>query len=295
MRDSLSIRRGSEPAWLKPCLIALGLFLTFFLLLVPLGTVFYEAFKLGGRVFWANVIQKDMLRAFGLTLFTALLTVPVNIVFGVMAAWCVTKFQFPGKKLLVSLIDLPFSISPIVAGVIYLMLYGMRGWFGPWLDEHNIKLMFAVPGIVMVTIFVTCPFVARELIPLMQVQGTEDEEAALVLGANGWQTFYRVTLPNIRWALIYGAILCNARAIGEFGAVSVVSGHIQGETNTLPLQVELLYHGYDAASVAGAFVAAVLLICLALLTLVAKALTQQRVKEVSAASQAAISKADQAF
>jgi sulfate transport system permease protein len=195
----------------------------------------------------------------------------------VLAAWCVTKYQFPGKKLLISLIELPFSISPIVAGVIYLMLYGAKGWFGPWLDEYQIKLMFAVPGIVMVTIFVTCPFVARELIPLMQTQGTDDEEAALVLGANGWQIFFRVTLPNIRWALIYGAILCNARAIGEFGAVSVVSGHIQGETNTLPLQVELLYHDYNAA---GAFAAAVILIGLALLTLVAKGITEWKMKGI---------------
>jgi sulfate transport system permease protein len=211
-----------------------------------------------------------------LTLITALIAVPLNLVFGLAAAWSIAKFEFPGKSLLITLIDLPFSVSPVVSGLIYVLMFGAQGWFGPWLQEHDIKLIFAVPGIVLATIFVTFPFIARELIPLMQAQGTEEEEAALVLGASGWQTFWHVTLPNIRWGLLYGVILCNARAMGEFGAVSVVSGHIRGMTNTLPLHVEILYNEYNSAA---AFAVASLLACLALVTLAAKTFLEWHLKQ----------------
>ena len=256
-----------EPAWVRWTLIALALAFLLGFLFLPLAVVFSQAFSKGLAVFWSALTEENALLAARLTLITALIAVPLNLVFGVAAAWCIAKFEFPGKSLLITLIDLPFSVSPVVSGLIYVLLFGLQGWFGPWLQAHDIKLIFAVPGIVLATIFVTFPFVARELIPLMQAQGTEEEEAALVLGASGWQTFRHVTLPNIRWGLLYGVVLCNARAMGEFGAVSVVSGHIRGLTNTLPLHVEILYNEYNAAA---AFAVASLLACLALVTLAAK-------------------------
>ena len=226
-----------------------------------------RAFAKGWETYVSALTDPMALAAIKLTLLVALITVPLNTVFGVAAAWAIAKFEFPGKNLLTTLIDLPFSVSPVVSGLIYVLLFGMQGWLGPWLAEHGIKLIFAVPGIVLATIFVTVPFVARELIPLMQAQGGEEEEAALVLGASGWQTFLHVTLPNIRWGLLYGVILCNARAMGEFGAVSVVSGHIRGATNTIPLHVEILYNEYNSAA---AFAVASLLAMLALVTLALK-------------------------
>ena len=222
----------------------------------------------GLAVFRANLLHAETLHAVWLTVLTALVVVPLNILFGVAAAWAITKFEFPGKRLLLTTIDIPFSVSPIVAGVCYLLLYGSNGLFGPWLEAADVRVMFSVPAIMLVTLFVTSPFVARELIPLMQVQGRDQEEVAATLGASGWQIFRRVTLPNIKWALLYGAVLCNARAMGEFGAVSVVSGNIRGETNTLPLQVQLLYHDYNAT---GAFAAATILTLLAFVTLILKA------------------------
>lgn len=229
-----------DALWVK--LVVLGVGLTFFtvFLLLPLIAVFAEAFRKGIDVYFAALVEPDALSAIWLTLIAAGLSVPLNLLFGLSAAWAVAKFQFPGKNLLITLIDLPFSVSPVVSGLIYVLVFGLQGWFGPWLREHDIKIIFAVPGIVLATIFVTFPFIARELIPLMQAQGRDEEEAAVSLGASGLQTFWRVTLPNIKWALIYGVILCNARAMGEFGAVSVVSGHIRGETNTMPLHVEIL-------------------------------------------------------
>ncbi len=256
-----------EPAWVRWTLIALALAFLLGFLFLPLAVVFSQAFSKGLAVFWSALTEENALLAARLTLITALIAVPLNLVFGVAAAWCIAKFEFPGKSLLITLIDLPFSVSPVVSGLVYVLLFGAQGWFGPWLQTHDIKLIFAVPGIVLATIFVTFPFVARELIPLMQAQGTEEEEAALVLGASGWLTFRHVTLPNIRWGLLYGVVLCNARAMGEFGAVSVVSGHIRGLTNTLPLHVEILYNEYNAAA---AFAVASLLACLALVTLAAK-------------------------
>jgi sulfate transport system permease protein len=237
-----------EPAWVRWTLIGLALaFLTLFLF-VPLISVFYEALRKGVAVYLASIFEPDALSAIKLTLIAAGIAVPLNVVFGVAAAWAIAKFEFRGKNLLVTLIDLPFSVSPVVSGLIYVLIFGLQGWLGPWLAEHDLNIIFAVPGIVLATIFVTFPFVARELIPLMQAQGTEEEEAAAVLGASGWQIFFRVTLPNIKWGLLYGAILCNARAMGEFGAVSVVSGHIRGSTNTMPLHVEILYNEYNFAA-----------------------------------------------
>ncbi len=237
-------------------------------LLLPLIAIFAQAFAEGVAIFWNNLSDEYTLAAIGLTLLVTALTIPVNLVFGVFLAWLVTRFEFPGRRLLQTLIDIPFAVSPVVAGLVYLLLYGSSGWVGSWLDGYDIQLMFAWPGIVLVTIFVTCPFVARELIPLMQAQGALEEEAAVTLGASGWTIFRRVTLPNIKWALLYGVILTNARAVGEFGAVSVVSGSIRGETNTLPLHVELLYQDYNTV---GAFTAAALLALIALFTLAAKA------------------------
>ena len=254
--------------------VALG-FLTLFLF-VPLAAVFHEALKKGLDVYWRAIIDPDALSAIRLTLLAAAIAVPLNVVFGVAAAWAIAKFDFPGKNVLVTLIDLPFSVSPVIAGLVFVLLFGAQGWFGPWLQAHDIKILFAVPGIVLATIFVTFPFVARELIPLMQAQGTEEEEAAVVLGASGWQTFWRVTLPNIKWGVLYGVILCNARAMGEFGAVSVVSGHIRGATNTMPLQVEILYNEYNFTA---AFAVASLLGLLALLTLVAKSVVESRFQQ----------------
>ncbi len=265
-----------EPFWVRALLIGIALvFLTFFLF-VPLAAVFTEALKKGWDAYLAAIIEADALSAIKLTLMTAVIAVPLNLVFGVAAAWTIAKFDFRGKNILLTLIDLPFSVSPVISGLIYVLLFGAEGWFGPWLREHDIKILFAVPGIVLATIFVTFPFVARELIPLMQSQGTEEEEAALVLGASGWRTFWHVTLPNIKWGLLYGVILCNARAMGEFGAVSVVSGHIRGETNTMPLQVEILYNEYNFAA---AFAVASLLALLALVTLALKSFIEWRAQD----------------
>ena len=262
-----------EPVWVRVLLngIALG-FLTLFLF-VPLTAVFSEALRKGWQAYGAAIVEPDTLSAIRLTLLTAAIAVPLNLVFGVAASWAITKFSFRGKHLLLTLIDLPFSVSPVISGLIYVLIFGVQGWFGPWLRDHDIKILFAVPGIVLATAFVTFPFVARELIPLMQSQGTEEEEAALVLGASGWRTFWHVTLPNVKWGLLYGVILCNARAMGEFGAVSVVSGHVRGETNTMPLQVEILYNEYDFAA---AFAVASLLALLALVTLAIKTFIEWR-------------------
>lgn len=265
----------AEPPWVRWTLTLIAvLFLTLFLL-VPLAAVFVEAFKKGWEVYVAAVLEPDALSALRLTLFAAAVSVPLNLVFGVAAAWCIAKFDFWGKNLLLTLIDLPFSVSPVIAGLIYVLIFGLQGWMGEWLQAHDLKVIFAVPGIVLATVFVTFPFVARELIPLMQAQGVEQEEAARVLGASGWTIFWRVTLPNVKWALLYGVILCNARAMGEFGAVSVVSGHVRGYTNTLPLHIEILYNEYQAAA---AFAVASLLAGLALVSLVLKYWVEQRVK-----------------
>ena len=253
-------------------IVAALAFLAFFLVL-PLVAVFTEALSRGFVAFAEAIVQPDAWAAIKLTLLVAGISVPLNVVFGLAASWAISKFSFPGRNLLVTLIDLPFSVSPVVSGLIFVLLFGAHGLLGPWLAQHDIKIIFAVPGIILATVFITFPFVARELIPLMQEQGKEDEEAALSLGANGWQTFWHGTLPNIRWGLLYGVLLCNARAMGEFGAVSVVSGHIRGETNTMPLHVEILYNEYDFV---GAFAVASLLAGLALVTLVAKSVLEWR-------------------
>ncbi len=266
---------GTEPPWVRRVLIGVALaFMTLFLF-VPLATVFHEALRKGVEVYLAAITEADALSAIKLTLLAAAISVPLNLVFGVAAAWAITKFDFRGKNLLLTLIDLPFSVSPVIAGLIYVLIFGLQGWFGEWLREHDLRIIFAVPGIVLATVFVTVPFIARELIPLMQAQGIEQEEAARVLGASGWQILRRVTLPNIQWALLYGVILCNARAMGEFGAVSVVSGHIRGYTNTMPLHIEIVYNEYQFAA---AFAVASLLAALALVTLVLKYALEQRVR-----------------
>ena len=265
-----------EPVWVRSLLIFIALaFLTLFLF-VPLVAVFAEALKKGWDAYITAILEEDAISAIKLTLLTAAIAVPLNLVFGVAASWCIAKFDFRGKSILLTLIDLPFSVSPIISGLIYVLLFGAQGWFGGWLQENNIKILFAVPGIVLATIFVTFPFVARELIPLMQSQGSEEEEAALVLGASGWKTFWYVTLPNIKWGLLYGVILCNARSMGEFGAVSVVSGHIRGQTNTIPLQVEILYNEYQFSA---AFAVASLLALLALVTLALKSFIEWRLRD----------------
>ena len=268
--DSTATR---EPVWVKWTLISISLAFFGFFLLLPLFAVFTEALRKGWDVYWAALIEPDAVSAIKLTLIAAAIAVPLNLVFGVTAAWSIAKFQFRGKQFLITLIDLPFSVSPVVAGLIYVLIFGAQGWVGPWLIDHNIKVLFAVPGIVLATVFVTFPFIARELIPLMEAQGKDEEEASIVLGASGWQTFWYVTLPNIKWGLIYGVILCNARAMGEFGAVSVVSGHIRGETNTMPLHVEILYNEYQFAA---AFAVASLLALLALVTLAVKTFVEWR-------------------
>ncbi len=274
----------TEPWWVRALLIGIALaFLTLFLF-VPLVAVFYEALRKGWDVYVASITEPDALSAIKLTLIAAAIAVPLNLVFGVAAAWAIAKFEFRGKNVLLTLIDLPFSVSPVISGLIYVLLFGLQGYFGPWLREHDIKILFAVPGIVLATIFVTFPFVARELIPLMQSQGSEEEEAALVLGASGWRTFWHVTLPNIKWGLLYGVILCNARAMGEFGAVSVVSGHIRGETNTIPLQVEILYNEFN---ITGAFAVASLLAFLAVVTLAIKSVIEWRLHQQHSASEQA--------
>jgi len=271
-----SIRGATtEPAVVKWALVGVALAFLGFFLFVPLAIVFVEALKKGVDVYLAAISEPDALSAIQLTLVAAGIAVPLNLVFGIAAAWCIAKFHFRGKNVLLTLIDLPFSVSPVISGLIYVLVFGLQGWFGEWLRDHDLKVIFAVPGIVLATVFVTFPFVARELIPLMQAQGNEQEEAARVLGADGWAIFRRVTLPNIKWALLYGVILCNARAMGEFGAVSVVSGHIRGQTNTMPLHIEILYNEYQFAA---AFAVASLLALLALVTLVLKYIVEQRVK-----------------
>lgn len=257
--------------WGKWALISIGLFVSVLLLVVPIIWIFITAFEKGLGEVLVNLSNPDMLHAIGLTILIALITVPVNLVFGVMLAWLVTRFQFPGRQLLLTLVDIPFAVSPVVAGLLYLLFYGSNSWFGGWLEGFDIQVMFSWPGMVLVTIFVTCPFVVRELVPLMLSQGSQEDEAATLLGASGWKMFWRVTLPNIRWALLYGVVLTNARAIGEFGAVSVVSGAIRGETYTLPLQVELLHQDYNTV---GAFTAAAILALLAMITLIVKSALQ---------------------
>ena len=267
-------RATEEKPWVRGLLLIIALgFLGLFLCL-PLLAVFTEALRKGIGLYWAAITEPDALAAIRLTLLAASIAVPLNLIFGLAAAWAIARFDFPGKGMLITLIDLPFAISPVIAGLIYVLMFGAQGWFGPWLAEHDIKIIFAVPGIVLATIFVTFPFIARELIPLMQAQGNEEEEAAILLGASGWQMFWRVTLPNIRWGLLYGVILCTARALGEFGAVSVVSGHIRGLTNTLPLHVEILYNEYNGVA---AFACASLLTLMALVMLAAKTFVQWRI------------------
>lgn len=266
-----AVSATTEPGWLRWLLTGIALAFVGLFLVVPLLAVFVQAFNSGWGVYVQSLRDADALSAIRLTLIIALIVVPINTVFGIVAAWAIAKFQFVGKSLLITLIDLPYSVSPVISGMIFVLLFGMQGWFGPWLDAHGIRIIFAVTGIALATLFVTFPFVARELIPLMQAQGTEEEEAARVLGAGGLQTFWRVTMPNIKWGLLYGVILCNARAMGEFGAVSVVSGHIRGETNTMPLHVEVLYNEYNLTA---AFAVASLLAMLALITLVLKSVLQ---------------------
>jgi len=263
----------TEAAWVRYTLIGISLVFLFLFLVLPLAAVFAEAFRKGFDAYWDALKEPDAWSAIRLTLITALIAVPLNLVFGIAAAWCIAKYEFKGKSVLTTLVDLPFSVSPVVAGLVYVLMFGAQGWFGPWLQENDVKVIFAVPGIVLATIFVTFPFIARELIPLMQAQGNEEEQAAIVLGATGWQTFWYVTLPNIKWGLIYGVILCNARAMGEFGAVSVVSGHIRGQTNTMPLHVEILYNEYQSVA---AFAVASLLALLALVTLIIKSVAEWR-------------------
>src|SRR5437899_2375627 len=273
-KNTTQSKRGTEesPA-VRRLLIALAVAFCGVFLLLPLANVFVQALSKGWSYYLASLQNPDSLSAIKLTLLVAAICVPLNIIFGLAASWAIAKFQFKGKPLLMTLIDLPFSVSPVVAGLMFVLLFGLQGFLGPWLNDHDIRIIFAVPGIVLATVFITFPFVARELIPVMQATGMEQEEAALTLGANGWQTFWKVTLPSVKWGLIYGIILCNARAMGEFGAVSVVSGHIAGRTNTMPLQVEKLYNQYDAA---GAFAVASLLALLALCTLGLKTLLEWR-------------------
>lgn len=268
-----SERATEESPAVKWTLIGIALAFCAVFLLLPLANVFYQALHRGWAAYWGALSTPDSIAAIRLTFLVALITVPLNVVFGVAAAWAISKFEFKGKTLLVTLIDLPFSVSPVVAGLIFVVLFGLQGYFGPWLDDRDIQIIFAVPGIVMATVFVTVPFVARELIPLMQAQGSDQEQAALTLGANGWQTFWHITLPNIRWGLLFGVILCNSRAMGEFGAVSVVSGHITGRTDTLPLRVEKLYNEYQGTA---AFAVASLLALLALGTLILKTYLERK-------------------
>lgn len=263
----------TEPKWLQAGLIVVAVVFLALFLVLPLAAVVTEALRQGIAAFFDALVEPDALAAVRLTLLAAAIAVPLNLVFGVCAAWAIAKFEFRGKSILITLIDLPLSVSPVIAGLIYVLVFGAQGWLGPWLQEHDMRIVFAVPGIILATIFVTVPFVARELIPLMQSQGTQEEEASLTLGASGIQTFWRVTLPNIKWGLLYGVILCNARAMGEFGAVSVVSGHIRGETNTLPLHVEILYNEY---SFVAAFACASLLALLALVSLALKTWVEWR-------------------
>jgi sulfate transport system permease protein len=265
----------AEPPVVKFALTFISLIFLTVVLFVPLAAIFAEAFRKGVALYFASFTDAHALAAIRLTLITAAICVPLNLVFGLAAAWAITKFRFPGKSFLITLIDLPFAVSPVISGLIFVRLFGMRGWLGPWLNSHDVQIIFAVPGIVLATLFVTFPFVARELIPLMQEQGTDEEMAAVSLGASGWQTFWRVTLPNVKWALLYGVILCNARAMGEFGAVNVVSGRVRGKTNTMPLHVEILYNEYNFVA---AFAVASLLALLAIVTLAAKSVVEWRMR-----------------
>ncbi|HWR54589.1 MAG TPA: sulfate ABC transporter permease subunit CysW [Bryobacteraceae bacterium] len=269
------MRSTQDPALVRWTLIAVALLFLALFVVAPLMVVFTQALAKGWSAYFAAIMEPDALASIRLTLLAAAIAVPANLVFGLAAAWAITKFQFAGKNILLTLIDLPFAVSPVISGLIFVLLFGAQGWLGPWLDESGLRIIFAAPGIVLATIFVTFPFVARELIPLMQAQGSDEEEAGLVLGANGWQLFSRVTLPNIKWSLLYGVILCSARAMGEFGAVSVVSGHIRGETNTMPLHVEILYNEYNFAA---AFAVASLLAFLALVTLAAKRVVEWKMR-----------------
>jgi sulfate/thiosulfate transport system permease protein len=262
-----------EPRLVRWLIVALALLFLSLFLVLPLATVFAQAFARGLDAYFKALLEPDALAAIRLTLLVAVIAVALNVVFGVIAAWAIAKFEFAGKSLLITLIDLPFSVSPVISGLVFVLLFGAQGYFGAYLQAHDIQIIFALPGLVLATLLVTFPFVARELIPLMQEQGTQDEEAAISLGASGLQTFFRVTLPNVKWALLYGVLLCNARAMGEFGAVSVVSGHVRGETTTMPLYVEILYNEYKFTA---AFAVASLLALLALVTLIAKALLEQR-------------------
>jgi sulfate transport system permease protein len=266
-------RATHDPKWVRWTLTTIALLFLGCFLALPLAAVFAEALRRGIGAYFASFNDSDALSSIKLTLIAAAISVPANLIFGVAAAWCIAKFNFPGKSVLTTLIDLPFAVSPVISGLIYVLVFGLQGWWGAWLMEHDLKVIFAVPGIVLATTFVTFPFVARELIPLMQAQGSDEEYAALTLGANGWQIFWRVTVPNIKWGLLYGVILCNARAMGEFGAVSVVSGHIRGETNTMPLHVEILYNEYNFV---GAFAVASLLALLAIVTLILKTVVEWR-------------------
>ncbi|HXJ95174.1 MAG TPA: sulfate ABC transporter permease subunit CysW [Terriglobia bacterium] len=271
-----------DPARIRAGLIAAGLCFIGLFLILPLVAVFANAFSAGLAAYWAAIRQPEALSAVRLTLLAALIAVPLNVVFGLAASWCIARFDFAGKQVLLTLIDVPFTVSPVISGMLFVLLFGAQGVFGDWLVNHNIKIVFAVPGIVLATIFVTFPFVARELIPTMQALGSDEEQAALTLGAGGWRTFFRITLPNVKWSLLYGVILCNARAMGEFGAVSVVSGHIRGLTNTMPLYVEILYNDYQFAP---AFAVASLLAMLALVTLVAKSIVEWKsARDLAAAS-----------
>lgn len=265
-----------DPLWLRLLLIGTALGFVGLFLVFPLAVVFVEAFREGVGAYLRSFRDPAAWQAIKLTVIATAIALPLNLVFGVVASWAIAKFEFRGKSLLITIIDLPFAVSPVISGMIYVLMFGAQGWLGPWLAEHNLKIIFAVPGIVLATVFVTFPFIARELIPLMQEQGAEEEQAALSLGANGWQTFWRVTLPNIKWALLYGVVLCNARAMGEFGAVSVVSGHIRGKTNTIPLHIEILYNEYN---VVAAFAMASLLALLGIVTLVAKTLLEWKVQQ----------------
>ncbi|MCF8005769.1 MAG: sulfate ABC transporter permease subunit CysW [Methylovulum sp.] len=276
----------TDATWVRATLVGITVLTVGLFLVLPLATVLLEAFAKGWATYFDSLMQPDALAAMRLTLLVAAITVPLTTVFGVSAAWAIARFDFRGKNILLTFIDLPFSVSPVIAGLIYVLIFGAQGWLGPWLAQHDIKVIFAVPGIVLATLFVTFPFVARELIPLMQEIGHEEEEAALSLGASGWQTFFKVTLPNVKWGLLYGVLLCNARAMGEFGAVSVVSGHIRGLTNTLPLHIEVSYNEYDFV---GAFASASLLAGLAVLTLLLKTFLEWKLKQdVKASRQAAI-------
>ena len=272
----MSRPRTSDPAWVRWTLTGLALTALALVIVLPLAAVFVQAFERGWQAYRDAIVQPETVSAIELSLLAVGISVPLNLLFGLAAAWAITKFQFIGKNVLTTLIDIPFGVSPVISGLVYVLVFGAQGWFGSWLSAHDIQIIFAVPGIILATTFVTFPFVARELVALMESQGTEEEEAALVLGANAWQMFFRVTLPNIKWGVLYGAVLCTARALGEFGAVSVVSGHIRGQTNTLPLHVEILYNEYNYA---GAFAVASLLSVLAVITLALKKLLEWKTSQ----------------